>query len=78
MVHPTVGSLRVFKQFMWLEVGSVKMVLSRPAHPRVTPAVGAVELSGLEKCDWGHRAAYSLDPDGHVLAFAERIESESK
>lgn len=37
--------------------------------------VGAVELSELAGRDWGHRAAYSLDPDGHVLAFAELIES---
>jgi hypothetical protein len=34
------GSLRVFRQFAWLEVGSVKMALSRPAHQRVTPTVG--------------------------------------
>jgi len=34
-VHPTGGSLRVFKQFAWLEVGSGKMALSRPAHQRV-------------------------------------------
>src|SRR5215211_5471245 len=30
-VHPTGGSLRVFRQFAWLEVGSVKKALSRPA-----------------------------------------------
>ena len=34
------GSLRVFRQFAWLEVGSDKVTLSRPAHQRVTPAVG--------------------------------------
>ncbi|HKY53361.1 MAG TPA: hypothetical protein VJM08_03605 [Anaerolineales bacterium] len=39
-VHPTGGSLRVFEHFVWLEVGSVKMALPRPAHQRVTPAVG--------------------------------------
>lgn len=33
-------------------------------------AVGARELAGLAARDWGHEAAYSLDPDGHVLAFA--------
>ena len=33
------GSLRVFKQFPWLEVGSVKVALSRPAHQRLTRAV---------------------------------------
>ncbi len=39
-VHPTGGSLRVFRQFAWLKLGSVKAALSRPAHQRVTPAVG--------------------------------------
>ncbi len=31
---------------------------------------GAVELSALSLRDWGHEVAYSLDLDGHVLAFA--------
>ena len=39
-VHPTGGSLRVFRQFAWLEVGPVKMALSCPTHQRVTQAVG--------------------------------------
>jgi hypothetical protein len=39
-VHPTGGSLRVFGEFAWLEVGSGKLALPRPAHQRVTPAVG--------------------------------------
>jgi hypothetical protein len=38
-VHPTGGTLRVFWQFAWLEAGSGKTALSRPAHQRVTPAV---------------------------------------
>jgi hypothetical protein len=42
-VHPTGGSLRVFKQFARLEVGSVKVSLSRPAHQPVTRAVGQQE-----------------------------------
>src|SRR5690349_3732741 len=56
----------------------IYLLVSQPLeyHRRAVEA-GAVELSGLEKRDWGHRAAYSLDPDGHVLAFAEQIESES-
>ncbi len=32
---------------------------------------GARELSEPADRDWGHKVAYSLDPDGHVLAFAE-------
>ncbi len=38
--------------------------------------LGATELSGLELRDWGDRVAYSLDPDGHVLAFAQ-VHSET-
>lgn len=55
----------------------IYLLVSRPLdyHRRALQA-GAVELSGLKNRDWGHRAAYSLDPDGHVLAFAEPIESE--
>lgn len=33
-------------------------------------AAGAKELSPLLSRSWGHVAAYSLDPDGHVVAFA--------
>lgn len=33
---------------------------------------GARALSPLEARDWGEDAAYCLDPDGHVLAFARR------
>lgn len=40
-----------------------------PYHARAL-AAGARELSGLARRDWGHWAAYSLDPDGHVIAFA--------
>lgn len=39
------------------------------AHARAL-AAGAVELSPLQPRSWGHHAAYALDPDGHVLAFA--------
>lgn len=38
-------------------------------HTRAVTA-GAKELSPLQPRSWGHSAAYSLDPDGHVLAFA--------
>jgi len=40
------------------------------AHRRAL-AAGARELSPIQARDWGHRVGYSLDPDGHVLAFAE-------
>ncbi|MCM2315647.1 MAG: VOC family protein [Thermoanaerobaculia bacterium] len=34
--------------------------------------LGARVLSPLQPRDWGHSAGYLLDPDGHVLAFAEQ------
>ena len=55
----------------------IYLLVSHPLdyHQRAI-AAGAVELSGLENRDWGQRAAYSIDPDGHVLVFAEQIESD--
>lgn len=35
-------------------------------------AAGATELSALARRSWGDDVAYSLDPDGHVVAFAIR------
>ena len=47
------------------------LVLTEPSsyHSRAL-AAGAKELSPMLPRAWGHVAAYSLDPDGHVLAFA--------
>ena len=42
---------------------------ARACHARALGA-GARELSPLQPRAWGHLAAYSLDFDGHVLAFA--------
>jgi len=39
-VHLTGGTRRVFREFSWLKAGFVKMALSRPAHQRVTRALG--------------------------------------
>jgi uncharacterized protein len=39
------------------------------AHARAL-AAGAREVSPVRPRDWGHRAGYWLDPDGHVGAFA--------
>jgi catechol 2,3-dioxygenase-like lactoylglutathione lyase family enzyme len=45
-------------------------------HARALSA-GAQELSPLLLRSWGHQAAYSLDPDGHVLAFASQPDESS-
>lgn len=50
------------------------LLVADPAasHQRAL-AAGARELSPLLPRDWGHLAAYALDPDGHVLAFASAV-----
>lgn len=35
-------------------------------------AAGARELSPVAERDWGHRAGYSIDRDGHVVGIAGR------
>ncbi len=42
-------------------------------HARALSA-GAKELLPLQPMNWGHEVAYSLDLDGHVLAFARRLQ----
>lgn len=46
-------------------------VLDAEAHHRRALEAGATELSPMALRAWGHRVAYSLDPDGHVIAFCE-------
>ncbi|HEX6125329.1 MAG TPA: VOC family protein [Pyrinomonadaceae bacterium] len=50
---------------LYLVVGSAAEYHSRAI------AAGAREISPLGDRDWGHTAAYSIDADGNVLAFAE-------
>ena len=41
------------------------------SHARAL-AAGATELDALARRGWGEDVAYALDPDGHVIAFAQR------
>ena len=45
------GSLRLFKEFAWLEAGSDKITLYRPAHQPVTQAVGWLVNSKKEQIE---------------------------
>jgi len=49
-VHPTGGSLRVFRQFSELKDGSVKVALSRPTHQRVMLTVRRIVGRGVLLC----------------------------
>lgn len=46
------------------------LVADPQRHHAQALQAGGRELSALLPRDWGHTAAYCLDPDGHVLAFA--------
>jgi len=50
----------------------IYLLVENPEHHHALAlANGAKELSPCKMRDWGHLAAYSLDPDGHVLVFAK-------
>ena len=51
---------------LYLVVGDPADCLARALRHGATP------LSDLELRSWGHAVAYVLDPDGHVVAFANR------
>lgn len=36
-------------------------------------AVGAKEISPIEDRDWGDKVCYFSDPDGHIIAIAEKL-----
>ncbi len=35
-------------------------------------SLGGVEISRLQNRDWGDKVGYISDPDGHIIAFAEK------
>jgi len=38
---------------------------------------GALLISPISEMDWGDKACYFSDPDGHAIAFAEKIKKTS-
>lgn len=59
--------------------GELYLVVPDPeSHHRRAIAAGARELSGLSPRDWGDQVAYSMDPDGYVLAFASRLQTPAR
>ena len=59
-----VGTAREARAELYLHVDDVRAWYDRARR------AGAREVSPPQPRDWGHEAAYVLDPDGHVLAFA--------
>ena len=61
--------VRVFRQFVWLGVGSVKVALSRPTHQRVTPAIRWLRLSHVVHLDL--IAMQPIDEDVRTFLITE-------
>ncbi|MGZ3863998.1 MAG: VOC family protein [Bacteroidia bacterium] len=40
-----------------------------------TIACGAVLIDNISQRDWGDKVCYFADPDGHIIAFAQKIHS---
>lgn len=66
--------LEIFEDGRGTPRAEIYLVVDDPAayHARAISA-GAREISPLAARDWGHEAAYSVDPDGHVVAFAREL-----
>ncbi len=49
-------------------------------HARYNRAVaaGAVAVNPVYPRDWGDLAGYVADPDGHIIAFAQKMDTEPK
>jgi len=63
---PDLGAGAVVRSELYLYVAAPEAYLQRAlAH-------GARPVDERRERDWGNRAGYVLDPDGHLLAFAER------
>ena len=62
--RPSDGSPRAE---LYLHISGVESVVARLKQ------AGAVCTSPLAARDWGDRAAYFMDPDGYVLAVAEKL-----
>ena len=65
--HPTSGN-GIPRCEIYLLVDKVQPYLNRSINN------GAKLVSPLENRDWGDRVAYFVDPDGHIIAFAENKE----
>lgn len=63
--HPESGN-GVPRCELYLYVDSAEKYYSRAKDN------GAIEISPVQMRDWGDTAGYLSDPDGHVIAFAEK------
>jgi len=64
--HPSKGS-DIPRCELYLKLGDAKSYIDRAIKS------GARLVSPMQKRSWGDTAGYVADPDGHLIAFAEKI-----
>jgi catechol 2,3-dioxygenase-like lactoylglutathione lyase family enzyme len=72
---PYVGAARLLGEAVYegsKPKAELYLIVESPSdyHTRALSA-GAREISPLSPRDWGHNAAYCIDIDGYIIAFAE-------
>ncbi|HBX53583.1 MAG: lactoylglutathione lyase [Bacteroidetes bacterium RIFOXYA12_FULL_35_11] len=65
MMHPTNGK-GIPRCELYLFIGDVADCFNRAV------TMGATPVSEPDRRDWGDIVAYVADPDGHIIAFAEK------
>lgn len=66
MPHPTLGT-GIPRCEVYLEVNDIALEFNNAL------SAGATLISGMEARDWGDMVCYFADPDGHIIAFAQKI-----
>jgi uncharacterized glyoxalase superfamily protein PhnB len=66
--HPDTGN-GIPRCELYLSVKDIQMEFENAT------SAGAKSISPIIDRDWGDKVCYFADPDGHIIAFAERIES---
>lgn len=66
MSHPE-NAFGIPKCELYLYVNNIELYFEN------AQSIGAILISPIEERNWGDRACYFSDIDGHIIAFAEKI-----
>ena len=70
MPHPDTGT-GIPRCELYLNVDNIQFEFDNAKK------VGAKLVSPIMDRDWGERVCYFADPDGHIIAFADKIKIEN-
>lgn len=66
VTHPSKGA-GIPRCELYLSVDNIQQYFDRAVE------LSAKLISEIQNRDWGDKACYFADPDGHIIAFAEKI-----